>query len=269
MTEDAATEDAVAEAYERGLAAERTGDIDGAAAAFLQALQLDPADHGGVSVRLAAMGRGAVPDKAPDAYVATLFDQHAEAFDDILVEQLGYAVPLMVRDRLQVLAPGPYRRVLDLGCGTGLTGQALADMAGEITGVDLAETMLEMTDDRGVYDDLYIAEAVTFLTEAPDEPWDLITATDVLPYMGALEEFFAEAARCLKRGGVLALSSESLPGQTRDYIVGARHRFAHSQAYLHRLMAANGFDVIEMTPITVRLEDENPVPGHLIVARRA
>ena len=39
------------------------------------------------------MGRADAPERAPDAYVATLFDQNAEHFDDMLVEQLGYAVP--------------------------------------------------------------------------------------------------------------------------------------------------------------------------------
>lgn len=46
------------------------------------------------------MGRGAVPLKAPDAYVSTLFDQHAEMFDTILVDQLGYDVPLQLREML-------------------------------------------------------------------------------------------------------------------------------------------------------------------------
>ena len=75
--------------------------------------------------------------------MATLFDQCAERFDEMLVEQLGYSVPMALRQRLAELAPGPYARMLDLGCGTGLTGASLADMAGEITGVDLAEGMLD------------------------------------------------------------------------------------------------------------------------------
>jgi predicted TPR repeat methyltransferase len=271
-------DDPLALAYNRGLAAEKRGDLDAAEAAYREVLRLDPDDHGGASVRLAALGRGAVPQKAPDAYVATLFDQCAERFDDILVEQLGYHVPMMLRQRLREIAPGPYGRVLDLGCGTGLTGASLADMGGEITGVDLAEGMLEQAHERGVYGDLYIGEAVGFLKGTDEPPWHLVTATDVLPYLGALEGFFAGAARCLVPGGVLAVSTETLPGMTGsgtrgsgmagDFTVGPKHRFAHSERYLRRLMAETGFDPLECAPITVRYDDGEPVPGLLVIARR-
>lgn len=261
-------DDPLARAYNRGLAAEKRGDLDAAASAYADALRLDPEDHGGVTVRLAAIGRGAVPDKAPDAYVATLFDQCAEVFDDMLVEQLGYHVPMMLREKLADFAPGPYARLLDLGCGTGLTGASLADMANEITGVDLAEGMLEQADERGVYAELYVGEAVAFLDHAEDAPWDLLTATDVLPYLGALEGFFAGAARCLAPGGVLAVSTETLPEMERDYTVGRKHRFAHADSYLRRLMDATGFDPLDCAPITVRYDQGAAVPGLLVLARR-
>lgn len=267
-TED---DDPLARAYNAGLDAEKRGDLDAAAAAYAEVLRLDPDDHGGVTVRLAAIGRGAVPDKAPDAYVATLFDQCAETFDEMLVEQLGYHVPMMLRERLPQVASGRYPRLLDLGCGTGLTGVSLADMADDITGVDLAENMLEQADERGVYTDLYIGEAVDFL-EGTDEPaWDLVTATDVLPYLGALESFFAGAVRCLAPGGVLAVSTETLPLEVmagRDYIVGPKHRFAHAESYLRRLMAASGLETLDCAPITVRYDNGAPVTGLLLIVRR-
>ncbi len=93
-------QEALAEAYERALALEKAGDFDAAAKAYEDVLRIDPDDHGGAAVRLASMGRGAVPLKAPDAYVSTLFDQHAEMFDTILVDQLGYDVPLQLREML-------------------------------------------------------------------------------------------------------------------------------------------------------------------------
>lgn len=265
-------DDPLARAYNAGLAAEKRGDLDAAVAAYAEVLRLDPDDHGGVTVRLAAIGRGAVPEKAPDAYVATLFDQCAEAFDEMLVDQLGYHVPMMLRERLPRVAPGPYARLLDLGCGTGLTGASLVDMADQITGVDLAEGMLEQADERGVYAELYVGEATGFLEETDDPPWNLITATDVLPYVGALEAFFAGVGRCLAPGGVLAVSTETLPPEKmrgRDYIVGPKHRFAHSEAYLRRLMATSGLEALDCAPITVRYDDGAPVPGLLLIAQRA
>lgn len=261
--------DPLAIAYNRGLEAEKAGDLDAASAAFNEVLRLDPADHGGVAVRLAAMGKGADPDKAPDAYVATLFDQHAETFDSILVDQLAYRVPWLVEEALSAYGLGPFARALDLGCGTGLTGLALGDRVQELVGVDLAEQMLAESDERDCYDQLFVGEAVQFLSEE-DTRFDLIAATDVLPYIGDLAPLLAALTPCLSPGGVIALSSETLakdPFGSNGWRIGARHRFAHSEAYLRGLILAADFEILTFEPITVRLEDGAPVPGHLIVAR--
>ena len=267
-TRKSAVSEALARAYNRGLELEKAGDIDGAADAYGEALRLDPDDMGGASVRLAAIGRGPAPVAAPPAYVATLFDQNAAEFDDILVEQLGYAVPMLVREKIGELGLGPWPRMLDLGCGTGLTGASMADLAGDITGVDLAEAMLDEAHERDCYDTLYVAEAVEFLAETDEEPWDLITATDVLPYIGALEPFFAALDRALLVGGVLIVSSETIPDDPTPWQVGAKHRYAHAQDYLVGLVADHGMQVLEASPITVRYDEGAAVPGHLLIARR-
>ncbi|MFT4160875.1 methyltransferase [Shinella sp.] len=263
-------EDALAEAYNRALSLEKSGDFDAAAKAYAEVLALDPEDHGGAAVRLASMGRGDTPEKAPDAYVATLFDQHAEVFDNVLVDQLGYCVPLLVRQRFQALGLGPFKRVLDLGCGTGLTGGALRDMAEDITGVDLSENMVEVAHDKDLYETLYVAEAVDFLDDNEDEPFDLITATDVLPYLGALEPLFFGAADNLVPGGHFIFSSETLPDDTfagRAFMVGPHQRFAHSAGYVRQRLDETGFDLVEITDITVRLEEGEPIAGHLVLAK--
>ncbi|QCL94120.1 class I SAM-dependent DNA methyltransferase [Agrobacterium tumefaciens] len=263
-------EEALAEAYNRALALEKAGDVDAAVKAYEEVLAIDPDDHGGAAVRIAAMGRGETPPKAPDAYVETLFDQHAEAFEDILVEQLGYAVPMMVRQRLQTLNLGPFKRLLDLGCGTGLTGEALRDLADDITGIDISENMVEIAHEKDLYETLYVAEAEDFLEDNDDEPFDIITATDVLPYLGALEPLFFGAAENLNAGGLLIFSSETLPEATlagRPYMVGPHQRFAHAETYVRERLAATGFEVLEVTDINVRMQDGNPTPGHLVIAK--
>ncbi len=263
-------EEALAEAYNRALTLEKSGNFDAAADAYAEVLALDPEDHGGASVRLASMGRGETPVKAPDAYVATLFDQHADVFDNVLVEQLGYCVPLLVRQRLQALELGPFNRVLDLGCGTGLTGGALRDMAEDITGIDLSENMVEIAHEKELYETLYVAEAVDFLDDNDDEPFDLIVATDVLPYMGALEALFFGAVDNLVPGGLFIFSSETLPAEIfagRPFMVGAHQRFAHAETYLRERLTATGFEVIEVGDITVRMEEGEPIAGHLVIAR--
>ena len=261
-------EEALAEAYNRALALEKAGEIDAAVKAYEEVLAIDPEDHGGASVRIAALGRGEAPPKAPDAYVETLFDQHAEAFEDILVEQLGYAVPVMVRQRLQALELGPFKRMLDLGCGTGLTGGTLRDMVEDITGIDISENMVELAHEKDLYETLYVAEVEDFLEDNDDDAFELVTATDVLPYLGALEPLFFGAAENMVEGGLFVFSSETLPASDgRPYIVGPHQRYLHAEAYIRERLAATGFEIVEISEINVRMQDGEPSPGHLVIAR--
>ena len=264
-------EDALAEAYNRALALEKAGDIDAAVRAYEEVLAIDPEDHGGAAVRIASMGRGETPVKAPDAYVETLFDQHAEVFEDVLVEQLGYHVPVLVRQRLQALGLGPFKRMLDLGCGTGLTGSTLRDIVDDITGIDISENMIEVAHEKDLYETLFVAEVEDFLDDNDEEPFDLITATDVLPYLGALEPLFFGAADNMTPGGLFIFSSETLPDAImagRPYMVGGHQRFAHAEAYVRERLKETGFELIEITDINVRMQEGQPTPGHLVIARR-
>ena len=256
--------DALGDLYARARAFEDEGDRENAAALFRDCLAMDPADHCGVAMRLAAFGLAA-PQRAPAAYVATLFGQHADTFDEVLVDRLGYDVPRLARALVEGHGEPPMR-MLDLGCGTGLAGAAFADIAPDIIGVDLAEEMLGLADDRGVYGDLYVADAVDFMAEWDEDPFDLIVAADVWPYLGDLAPFCAAAAgvNCLTPGGLLVASSERCESGWR---VTATQRFAHAPDYLAGTLDAAGFTLVESAPITVRYEEGVPVAGDLVVAR--
>jgi predicted TPR repeat methyltransferase len=264
-------EDALAEAYNGALELEKAGRLEEAAVLYRRALEIDPADHGGAAVRLASMGLAEAPAKAPDAYVMTLFDQHAEVFDNVLVDQLGYSVPMMLGEVIPAFIPDGAQRMLDLGCGTGLAGEALYEQVDHATGVDISERMVELADEREVYDELYVGEVVTFLQEADEHPFDLVVATDVLPYLGGLDALFEGVARNIAPSGLFGFSSETLSSDVlsgRDFMVGPHQRFAHALAYIDRTLAATGFERLLAEPITVRHEQGTPVPGHLVVARK-
>ncbi|MEM0944935.1 MAG: methyltransferase domain-containing protein, partial [Pseudomonadota bacterium] len=145
-----------------------------------------------------------------------------------------------------------------------LAGMVLADEAETIVGVDLAEDILAEADDREVYDALFVGDAVQFLAEE-DAPADLIVATDVLPYLGDLTGFFDGVGGCLGPGGVVAFSSEA---GSNDWAVGPSHRFLHSEAYLRRMLSAQGLEPLSVEEIVVSLEEGHPAPGHLIIAQK-
>lgn len=265
------TEDLLEAAYERALDLEKAGD-PAAPAAWRDVLALNAADPGGAAIRLAALGAGDTPDVAPPAYVATLFDQHAEVFDLILVDQLEYAVPMMVRERLQTLGLADCKRLLDLGCGTGLAGEALEDIAVHMTGVDIAEGMVEIAGEKEIYHRLFTAEAVRFLNSSEaDGPWDLIVATDVLPYLGDADPLFHAVARQCTEEGVFVFSTETLNAEAfaeAGWRVTPHHRFAHDPDYVAEALNAAGFTLLDQVDIMVRREEGAPISGHLFTARR-
>lgn len=254
--------DALGALYDEGRALEDAGDLAGAAKAFLGCLKIDPDDHCGVALRLAKFGKAA-PTAAPPAYVATLFDQTADAFDDILVRQLGYDVPRLARTLAGGHIAGPHR-MLDLGCGTGLAGVAFADLAPDIIGVDLAQDMLSHAHDRGVYGDLYVGEAVAFMQTWDEAPFSLIVATDVWPYIGNLAPFLDASRTALTPDGWLIASSERT--QTH-WTVTNTQRFAHAPSYVTTALAKAGFALVDSVPIVVRTEEGVPVAGDLFLAR--
>ena len=121
-----------------------------------------------------------------------------------------------------------------------------------------------------VYETLFVAEVEDFLDDNEEDPFDLITATDVLPYLGALEPLFFGAAENMNPGGIFIFSSETLPeklAEGRPYMVGPHQRFIHSEAYIRERLAATGFELLEIMEINVRMQEGQPSPGHLVTAR--
>ncbi len=67
--------------------------------------------------------------------------------------------------------------------------------------------MIEVAYEKGDYQALFVGEAVRFL-ETTDEPqWDLIVATDVLPYMGELENSSRALPRICRQADISAFQA--------------------------------------------------------------
>lgn len=258
--------------YNLGVQLKKCGEHAAALACFEQVLRLAPDNR--QAAYFAAMLSGASQEQAPDSYVAGVFDHAAATFDQHLVQDLHYDTPQRLLELItQTLHPQPAScDVLDLGCGTGLMGQALAPYARTLTGVDLSPKMLAKAQARGLYQRLEQAELTAMMAGETPHSYHLIVAADVFIYAGKLDAIFAEARRLLRDDGLFAFSVEALdalpkakPGQ--DYRLNPNGRFAHALAYIQTQAMQNHFEVCSATQSNGRQESNQPVAFWLILLR--
>jgi predicted TPR repeat methyltransferase len=256
------------------------GKVAEALACYEQLLRLDPGN--GVARHWHAALSGSDTESAPPQYVSAVFDNFAKTFDSHLIDGLRYRAPEQIVALIVNAQPssgaqaGTRLDVLDLGCGTGLAGAAIAPRARNLVGVDLSTNMLEKARARNVYTRLEHADLLTMMQREPAASYDAITATDVFIYVGRFDDVVAEAKRLLRSGGQFGFSIESLDALQRasadvaaisDVRLLPTARFAHSSAYLQRLAAQHGFEVLHFEPTTIRLEANSPIEGWLVVWR--
>jgi len=255
-----------AEAHKnRGAVLQALGRHDEALASFREAVRLRP-DFAEAAYKLAALSGERPPASAPAEYVAALFDGYAGDYDQHLTATLQYRVPQALCTLLvEQLPQSDGLDVLDLGCGTGLSGAALRGLARQLTGIDLSPRMLARARERGLYDCLIEGDIVQVLA-GQGARFDLVVAADVFVYIGDLEAVVASSAQVLRQAGWLAFSVESLAAG--EYRLQPTGRYAHAPAYIEALAHRHGFERVVEQAVTLRVEQGRPVAGQLRLWRR-
>jgi predicted TPR repeat methyltransferase len=199
--------------------------------------------------------------RSDPGYVRHLFDQFSADYDARMIGQLGYAAPQILFDLSQLVMPGRDElAILDLGCGTGLSGAAFKPLAARLDGVDLSPAMIEQARARHIYDHLQVADLESVLA-APGLSYDLILAADTLVYLGDLRPVFAAARARLNQAGFFLFTVERAE---QAFELGPKRRWRHSEAYLRACAEAAGFTVAGLVAAVPRHEAGNPVPGFAV-----
>jgi predicted TPR repeat methyltransferase len=234
--------------------------LEAAAECFETLLEINPKDE--VARHMLAATTGATPTGAPAGYVTRLFDDYAERFDEHL-GSIDYHVPKLIRDAALEVAGSdqPGWRILDLGCGTGLCGEAVRSLAVTLAGVDLSSRMIAKARERAIYDSLTVG-SIDDALEGQVDAFDLIIAGDVFTYVGDLSRVFAGSAGALPVGGFLAFSVES--SDDGAYQLRPTGRYAHSMEYIETTAGVSGMSMVYRRDIVLR-NDPVPIAGHIVV----
>ena len=137
--------------------------------------------------------------------VADRYDQWAKGYDDDL-SSWSYQAPTVVTET--VLSRHPQAgSVLDVGCGTGLVGQALRarGFAGQIRGLDISQASLDLAQHSGAYDTVEQADLQQRLP-LEDDSVDALVCVGVMTYLPEVEAVWREFARVTRSGGLVVLT---------------------------------------------------------------
>ena len=245
------------------------GRLEEAAQCYDRALALRPDLETAKSNRFLVLLQLRKVSRIADFALRDMFDEVATRFDQLMVDGLDYRGHLHLRTLADARLP-PLKaplRILDLGCGTGLVGDAFKDLAagGRLDGIDLAPRMIEVARKRGIYDDLILGDLETVLA-APGPSYDLIVSADTMVYLGDLAPTFKGVFKRLTGGGFYLFAVESKAGSGWEQTDVSR--FRHSEAYLRDEAARSGFAYFARMDCTLRYEREEPVPGFAVALQK-
>lgn len=184
--------------------------------------------------------------------------------------RLRREAPLLQR----VLAAGPSRRVLDLGCGSGEHSRFLASLGFEVTGIDASAAQVRAAreaDPRGHYLEASLSDLPTDLAPLGGA----LCLGNTLPHLceeAELRACFEGLARCLLPGASFLLQllnyDRILDRGERTFPVVLRPGGADGEDTVFlRLMTHHGGGRITFTPATLRHSPGAAVPLELASAR--
>jgi len=223
----------------------------------------NPEDAENIRARIASLSENG--DLSPD-FVRGIFDQYADKFDHDLVETLQYRGPAIIAESLAPFladAAPKSLAILDLGCGTGLSGKPFAHLASRMAGCDLSPKMLEKAAALGIYSGLTTEGFEDALARGT---WDLVIAADALVYIGDLTPVFRAVRQSLREDGLFAATFEA--GAEKGFVRKPSKRFGHAKDYIRHGAATCGLEVLSLEETSSRLEKRQPVAGFVLVCRK-
>ena len=206
-------------------------------------------------------------DAVPWQYIKEIFDNYSVRYENSLISELEYKVPVNLRLLFNDTYEVQNRSLLglDLGCGTGLAGEAFAELCRTLTGVDLSPKMAAIASTKRIYSSLQVAEIQNYLTSC-SKKFTLILATDVLGYIGKLEQIFMNIYTIADPGAFFCFSIEKT--ENINYLLRPSGRFAHSFDYIEEICGQTGWKIKNYNTTNLRREKDQWIEGILCIVRK-
>ncbi|SEN07202.1 class I SAM-dependent DNA methyltransferase [Palleronia pelagia] len=148
--------------------------------------------------------------------VSGYYDDWAATYDDTL-KAWNYQAPSVAAERLAVhLTPGD--AVLDVGCGTGLFGQAMARQgAFRMTGLDISAESLRRAGDLDLYERLVAHDLQRLPLPVEGNAVAAAACIGVLTYIEDAADLLRDMCRCTRPGGVVTFTQRTDRWAERDF----------------------------------------------------
>ena len=237
------------------------GKLDEAVKAYKKALAIKP-DYGEAKHILSSL-TGETTNSAPRDYVENLFDDYANKFDNSLLQKLEYKIPKTLSElAVKEHGSGSLGSILDLGCGTGLTGLELKDFCSYLEGIDLSYKMLEQAKIKKIYDKLTHVDITEYLLNA-ELNFNYFFSTDVFIYLGDLSDVFRLIKTRNKNPGRLIFSTEH--SERNGFQLEKSGRYSHSYRYIESLCSEFNYSISHFSKTNLRKESGNFLVGGLYI----
>lgn len=134
-----------------------------------------------------------------------MYDRWAEVYDQDL-NNGNYQQPIRCAKALLEQISNKNIKILDVGCGTGLSGLALKELGFQhVDGCDLSQGMLDKAAELEIYKRLFSCNLNEPPIDAENEEFDAVTAVGVFSFGHIMPEAIDELLRVTKTNGIIII----------------------------------------------------------------